>query len=110
VNHSHLPSRRMFLRAALATPLAGIVGDYSPLVGQDAVGDAQSVVARLTLDRELYNCNDLLNGRLYFRLPTNQSVIVRWIDTFGRVVHEFRLPNSTSQAAPQDFSFPLDLG
>ena len=110
MKQGRLPSRRTFLRTALATPLAGIVGHYSPLIGQDAASGRRSLVARVTLDRELYNSNDLLNGRVHFRLATEQSVIVRWIDSFGRTVDEFQLPTSASKVTPQDFSFPLDRG
>ena len=110
VGHGRLSSRRSFLRAALAAPIAGMVGSYSPPSGQERSGEASAIVARVTLDHELYNCDALLNGRVYFRLPVAGSVIVRWMDSFGRTVHEFQPPSLVSTAAPQNFSFELDRG
>ncbi|HVH72770.1 MAG TPA: hypothetical protein VNB49_16910, partial [Candidatus Dormibacteraeota bacterium] len=110
MDHRRLPSRRSFLRAALAAPLAGMVSSYSPPDGQDGSGEASSIVARVTLDHELYNHDGVLNGRVSFRLPAAGPVIVRWLDSFGRIVDEFQPPSSASAVAPQNFSFELDRG
>lgn len=110
VDHARLPSRRSFLRAALAAPIVGWVPTYSPPGGQDSSGEASSIVARVILDHELYNCDAVLNGRMYFNLPAVAPVIVRWVDSFGRTVHEFQPPSPASTVAPQAFSFELDRG
>lgn len=108
MNHARLPSRRSFLRAALAAPIAGWVPTYSPPGGQDSSGEASSIVARVILDHELYHCGSILSGQVYFRLPPAGPVIVRWLDSFGRAVDEFHSP--ASAVAPQTFSFELDRG
>ena len=48
MHHSRLRSRRSFLQAALAAPIAGMVTTYSPLGGKDGASEASSIVARVT--------------------------------------------------------------
>jgi len=110
VDHRRLPSRRSFLRAALAAPIAGMVGSYSPLGVRDDSDKARSVVARVTLDHQLYNCDAVLNGHVHFRLPVKGSLIIRWLDSFGRTVYEFHPSNLGSKVAPLSFSFELGRG
>jgi glycosyl hydrolase family 42 (putative beta-galactosidase) len=110
VDHDRFPSRRSFLRAALAAPIAGMLGSYSPLSGQDHSDEAGFIVARVTLDHKLYNYDAVLNGQVSFRLPPAGNVIARWLDSFGRIVDEYYLSNSRSNVAPQRFSFKLDRG
>ena len=112
MDHNRFPSRRSFLRAALAAPVTGaIMGSYSPLSGQDKpAGGANSIVATVTLDRELYNSDAVLDGQVHFRLPASGPVVVRWLDSFGRIVQETELPASRSRVAPQRFSFEMDRG
>lgn len=110
MDHSRLSSRRSFLRAALAAPIAGLVRGYSPPGAQAGSGEASSIVARVTLDRELYNHDAVLNGSVSFRLPAAGPVIVRWLDSFGRIVHEFQLPSPAPTVAARKFSFELDRG
>ena len=107
-----LSSRRSFLRAALAAPVASaMMGNYSPLRGQaKPSAGATSVVTRVSLDRELYDCHAVLNGHVQFDLPAPGSVVVRWLDSFGRIVRETELPASRSGVAPQSFSFELSAG
>jgi len=107
-----LSSRRSFLRAALTAPVASaMMGSHSPLRGQarPAAG-VTSVVARVALDRELYNCHAVLNGHVQFDLAAPGPVFVHWLDSFGRIVRETELPASRSGVAPQSFSFDLDAG
>jgi len=88
MRHSRLRSRRSFLQRPWQRH-RGMVTTYSPLGGKDGTSEASSIVARVTLDNELYDCDAVLNGRLYFRIPAAGPVIVRWVDSFGRSVHEF---------------------
>src|SRR5438034_7981566 len=90
--------------------MAGMVTTYSPLRGKDGSSEASSIVARVTHDHELYDCDAVLNGRLYFRLPAAGPVIVRWVDSFGRTVDEFHPPNLDAKVAPLNFSFDLGRG
>src|SRR5438552_18922121 len=110
MHHSRLRSRRSFLQAALAAPIAGMVTTYSPLRGKDGTSEASSIVARVTLDHELYDCDAVLNGRLYFRLPAAGPVIVRWVDSFGRTADEFHPPNLGAKVAPLNLSIDLGRG
>ena len=106
------PSRRNFLRLAITTPLAGaIAAGHSKVAAQSNPASAVGpVVARITLDREIYDSDSVLNGRVQFRLPAHGQVVVRWVDSFGRIVHEVELPSSESGVAPRNFSFELDRG
>jgi hypothetical protein len=108
-NH-RFPSRRNFLRTALAAPVAGaMVGGYSPATAQgQSAGGASSLVARVILDKELYDAGAVVNGQVLFRLPAGGPVVVRWLDSFGRVVQETPLPASKSGVARQNFEFRLD--
>ena len=88
MNNHRFPSRRNFLRTALAAPVASaMVGGYSTAAAQDqSAGEASSVVARVILDKELYDAGTVVNGQVHFRLPVGGPVVVRWLDSFGRVV------------------------
>jgi len=110
VDHGRFPSRRSFLRAVVAAPIAGLVQSYSPLGVRDNPDEARSIVARVTLDHQLYNGDAVLNGQVRFRLPANGPAIIRWLDSFGRTVDECQPPNAGSRVAPQSFSFELDRG
>jgi hypothetical protein len=68
------------------------------------------VVARLTLDREVYDYGAALTGQVQFRLPASEPVLIQWTDSFGRVVQEVRLPVSNSGVARQSFSLDLTRG
>jgi hypothetical protein len=110
MDKNHFSSRRNFLRTALAAPVAGaMVGGYSPAAAQDKpAGVESSVVASVTVDKELYGAGTVVNGEVYFRLPAAGPVVVRWVDSFGRVAGEKQLPASKSGVARQSFEFPLD--
>jgi hypothetical protein len=110
--HNGFPSRRNFLRTAIATPVAAaMAGSYTPAVAQERpTAGGGSLVARVTLDHDLYDCGGVLNGQVDFRLPASGPVLVRWLDSFGRVVQATSLPASPSGVAPQHFAWPLDHG
>ena len=111
MNLERRPSRRAFLRAALATPVMGATAGCLEAVAQANPADAGgSVISRITLDREVYDSDGVLNGRVSFRLPASGPVIVRWVDSFDRVVQQVQLPLSSSRVAAQDFSFELSRG
>ncbi len=112
MNHDRFPSRRKFLRTAMAAPVAAaMAGSYSPAGAQErSTAGGGSVVARVTLEHDLYDCGGVLNGQVHFRLPASGAVIVRWLDSFGRVVQAASLPASSSGVAPQHFSWPLGTG
>ena len=112
MNNDRFPSRRDFLRTALAAPVAGaMAGSYTPAAAQDiSASGTSSVVAHVILDKQLYNAGTVVNGQVQFRLPAGGRVIVRWVDSFGRIVREKELPSSKSGVAQQNFEFPLDPG
>jgi hypothetical protein len=107
-----VPSRRKFLRAALVAPVAGaMAGGYAPASAQNQpAGVASALVARVILDKEVYDSGAVVYGQVHFRLPAGGPVVVRWLDSFGRVVQVGQLPSSTSGVAPQGFEFRLDPG
>ncbi|MGH9438628.1 MAG: hypothetical protein ACRD22_12235, partial [Terriglobia bacterium] len=69
-----------------------------------------SVVSRVILDRKLYDANGVLNGQARFRLPATGTVIIRWIDSFGRIAGEVQVEPSPSGVEPRSFSFDLSRG
>jgi hypothetical protein len=108
----HSGSRRSFLRVAIAAPIAAAAaGMWPQLAGQDAaVGEANSLVAGVRLDRELFHSGEILHGEISFRKPASGALVARWLDSFGRVVEQVSLPSSGSGVAPQRFSFDLARG
>ncbi len=116
MNHDRHSSRRAFLRAALATPALGTAlsgrsaEQESAAPATSSPGADALIVARLTLDREVYDHGAALTGQAHFRLPATGPVLLRWMDSFGRVVQEVQLPSSTSGVQPQSFSFDLTRG
>jgi hypothetical protein len=112
MDSSHFSSRRAFLRAAVAAPVAGAAaGIYSRANAQAVpIGAENSKVSRVKLNREIFDADDILSGEIFFRVPTSGVSVVRWIDSFGRIVGEAQLPSSTSGVAPQRFSFEMSRG
>ena len=69
------------------------------------------VVTRVILDKELYEAGTVVNWhRCTFASPPTGQVVVRWIDSFGRIVRKSNCQSSKSGVAPQDFEFHLDPG
>ena len=112
MNDNRFSSRRNFLRAAVAAPMAGaMAGGYAPGIAQDeAAAGTSSVVASVTLDKVLCDAGTVVDGQVQFRTPPGGPVVVRWLDSFGRIVAEKGLPGSPSGVAPQKFDFGLDPG
>jgi hypothetical protein len=99
-----LPSRRAFLRVAVAAPILGTTAGRSQAAAQGvSTGAAGSVISRIALDQEIYNSDGVLNGHVSFRLPASGAVILRWVDSFDRVVQQVQLPASTSGVSEQGF-------
>jgi len=87
-------SRRGFLRGAAVSALfapalagvghAGISDEREiPSTGPDAM-----VLGRITLDRAIAEQEAALNGTLNFLRAASGPVIVRWVDSFGRIAGE----------------------
>ncbi|MGH9396853.1 MAG: beta-galactosidase trimerization domain-containing protein [Terriglobia bacterium] len=112
MDHNASTSRRSFLRVALATPILGAAaGGYSNAAAQTAPMSAGSgIVSRVELEQKIYDSTAILNGQVLFRLPASGPTLVRWVDSFGRVVNEQQLQPSASGVAPGNFSFALASG
>ena len=112
MSKDRFPSRRNFLQAALAAPAVGaMAGGYSPAAAQEQpAGGASSIVARVVLDKELYEAGTVVTGHVYFRTAASGQVVVRWVDSFGRIVGEKQLKASKSGVTPQPFEFSLEPG
>lgn len=104
LNRGHRHSRRAFLRAAIATPVVGALARSEKGLGANA---GSNHVARLTLDREVYDRGAALAGQVQFRLPATGPVTLRWTDSLGRTVQQLELPSSASGVAEQSFTFDL---
>ncbi len=73
--------------------------------GQDA-----GVLGRITLDREIADQDGVLSGTLSFLHATNGPVVVRWMDSFGRVAGEQKLSLTGPSAVAAQFSFNMRAG
>lgn len=109
-----MPSRRSFLRTALGTAIAGSalavpIAAALPQSVDEQSADA-TVVARVKLDRELYDSDGVANGSISFRLPPPGQTEIEWIDSFGRVAARSVLAPPASIDRPQLFSFRLASG
>ncbi len=111
MNHDRFASRRAFLRIALATPMLGTVGKELNAAAQAVPANSESsIVSRVKLDRELYDSDGRLSGEIAFRVPASKSVVVRWVDSFGRIADEGEFQPSASGVAPLHFSFEMARG
>jgi len=86
-------------------------------MGQSAHGSIEAtptgpdamVLGRIKLDQELANQDGVLSGHLRFLRAVSSPVVVRWIDSFGRVSGEQTLPvGPGTVTAP--FSFNMRAG
>lgn len=108
-------SRRSFLRAAVVAPVMGTIAiepskNMAQVVPPLSVTTGSAVVSRVKLNRELYDAEGVLKGQVRFRLPASGPVVIRWIDSFGRIAAETQAEPSPSGVAPQNFSFDLSRG
>lgn len=111
MNQDRLTSRRSFLRVAFAAPALGVAANASKAVAQAVpISAGGAIVARIRLAQKVYDSTAILNGQVLFRVPASGPVLVRWLDSFGRVIKELQLQPSASGAAPLDFSFDLTNG
>jgi hypothetical protein len=103
--------RRGFLRTALGTAFSGAalkVSGQGPEAKPEGPEAAQ--VARVTLDRDVYESGGVLNGEIHFvRFPVGPTQI-QWIDSFGRAVAELTLPVPKAGAGSLPFSLHLSAG
>ncbi|MES2220709.1 MAG: hypothetical protein V4587_07055, partial [Acidobacteriota bacterium] len=107
-------SRRGFLRSAVATAVLSpaLMGmGQTTRESAEAVpsGPDAMVLGRIKLDRELANQEGALSGQLRFLRAVTGPVIVRWVDSFGRVSGEQNLSlGPDTVMAP--FSFNMRAG
>lgn len=111
---SHSSSRRSFLRGATtAAILSPAFGSLKANAQQDVVGDKSeniSILSQIAIGQELYEHDSILKGSLRFRRRPTASILIQWIDSFGRIAAESTLPAPSSLAAPLAFSFDLRTG
>ena len=86
-------SRRGFLRSAVASAMLGPtligMGQATPESVEAApTGPDAMVLGRIKLDQEVANQAGVLSGHLRFLRAVSGPVIIRWIDSFGRVSGE----------------------
>lgn len=112
MNYNPSTSRRTFLRVAFAAPILSAAArrDLDAAPQAVPVSPETSVASQVKLDRELYDFDNTLNGRIAFRVPASKSVTVRWVDSFGRIAGEEQLQPSVSGVAPLNFSFQMARG
>lgn len=111
MNQNHPRSRRGFLRAAFGAGLSGAAltaHGQRPVVSPVDPRDPDAAqVARLTLDRDVYDWGGVLSGKIHFVRPPTGPIQVQWIDSLGRIAGELTLPPPATLASPASFSFTL---
>jgi len=111
MNESDPRGRRGFLRTALGTAFSGAALKASSQVSEaKPEGPEAAQVARVTLDRDVYESGGVLNGAIhFFRFPVGPTQ-VQWVDSFGRAVAELTLPVPKAGAGSLPFSLHLSAG
>src|SRR5690348_4487198 len=104
-------SRRRFLRnsigvAAIGTAFGDARALASPVEAPVVTADS-TTVARVTLDKELYDSDGVLNGTISYRVPPAGDTTLEWIDSFGRTTGQWNLAKPPALNRPQSFSFRL---
>ena len=114
MSNSYDPSRRGFLRSAVVsfalTPALMGFAQGPVSTEADITGADSAVLGRITLDRELYDQDGVINGTLHFLSPITSPVQVQWTDSFGRVAVQVTLPASGPTTVALPFSFNLRFG
>lgn len=109
----HQSSRRGFLRnvaaaVVLAPALPGKASETQTVPARTS--QDVSLLSRITLGKDLYEHDDIVHGTLSFRRKPAAPIRVQWIDSFGRVAGEQRLPPVSSLAKSFSFAFDLRAG
>ena len=73
-------------------------------------GPDAMVLGRIALDREVADQDGVLNGTLSFLRAASGPVVVRWMDSFGRVAGEQKLSLTGKNAVAASFSFNMRAG
>ncbi len=114
MSNSYDPSRRGFLRSAVAsvalTPALMGLGQNAIAQEVDAAGPDAALLGEIDLDRELYEQDGVVNGTLRFVRPVTSPTQVEWTDSFGRVAARVTLPASGPATVALPFSFNLTFG
>ncbi|HWF67447.1 MAG TPA: hypothetical protein VN670_09080, partial [Acidobacteriaceae bacterium] len=110
-----LPSRRGFLRNSIATAvlspaLAGL-GHAQESSEREVVtaGADAMLLGRITLDRQVADQEGSLNGTLSFLRAVSGPVVVRWMDSFGRIAGEQKVAMNGAGVSGS-FAFNLRAG
>ncbi len=116
MSDTHLPSRRGFLRSAVAsamfTPALMGLGQTGVPAERESVssGPDAMVLGRITLDREVADQEGVLSGTLRFLRAASGPVEVKWMDSFGRVAGEQKLSLTGASTVAAPFSFNMRAG
>ena len=109
-------SRRGFLRSAVASAmvapaLMAMSQTDAAHERETAAGGASAMVlGRITLDRVVADQDGALNGTLRFLRPASGRVVIRWMDSFGRVAGEQSLSLEEPATVSASFSFNMRAG
>lgn len=116
MSDTHDASRRGFLRSTVAsimiTPtLMGFSQTVQSQQRETAAGGADAMVlGRITLDRQVADQHGVLSGTLRFLRAATGTAEIRWVDSFGRVAGEQKLPLTRSSTVAVPFSFDMRAG
>lgn len=93
----------------LTPAIAGLAQSSSTTAREtEAAGTDAAIVGRITLDREVADQDGVLTGTLRLLRAATGTATVEWVDSFGRVAGEQRLP--LAGAAPVSFTFNMRAG
>ena len=112
MNRNYSRSRRGFLRDALGAGVSGAaLAQYKLTAGVGNAGGARAAqVARVKLDRDIYDWGASLNGEIHLVREPDGPIQVEWIDSLGRVAGQLPLDPPPAPAKPLHFSLNLSAG